>query len=142
MPIHKMNFEGGVFFAKQVGYIDNVDVRVWANALENYASEVNAPIAALVDMREVDRLCPSVLKIFARIVKIGNLCGVALVTSDTLVSRNARVIEKLSQLPGVLIFSGVSDAQQYASRMVRPSITPLSPSSLSTFSSLSNCRWS
>ena len=135
MPIHKMNFEGGVFFAKQVGYIDNVDVRMWANALGNHAGEAGMPVVAVVDMREVDRLCPTVLKVFSGILKIGNLRGVALVTSDMMASRNARVIEKLAQLPSVLVFSTLDDARQYASKHTHPSFNPSLPSEFFAFGS-------
>ncbi len=134
MPIHKMNFEGGVFFAKQVGYIDNVDVRMWANALGNHAGEAGMPVVAVVDMREVDRLCPTVLKVFTSILKIGNLRGVALVTSDMMASRNARVIEKLAQLPSVLVFSTLDDARRYASKHTQSTFGSFAPSSQSTFS--------
>lgn len=36
MPIHNMNFESGVFFTRAVGYVDDVDVRLWATSLKNH----------------------------------------------------------------------------------------------------------
>lgn len=134
MPIHKMHYDSGVFFAKKVGYIDAVDIRMWANALSNYATEAGAPVVAVVDLREVDRLCPTVLKVFAAILKTANLRGVALVTSDMMASRNVRVIEKLAQFPDVLLFSTLADAQGYAARQTGPGFSPFSAPGPATYS--------
>lgn len=122
MPIHKMNLDDGVFFAKQVGYIDHVDARMWANALKNHARNSDIPIMAVVDMTEVDRLCPTAIKEFSASLQAGNVLGVLLVTGDSMASRNARVLSKLDELNGVRVFPTLDEARRFASTRVRPTV--------------------
>jgi len=120
MPIHKMNFDGGIFYAKQVGYIDNVDARMWSSAVGKYAKGADAPIMAVVDMTEVDRLCPTVIKTLQKTLNDGNLIGIVLITSDMMASRNARVMGKMGALDHVRVFSSFDDAHAYVQANLRP----------------------
>lgn len=120
MPIHTMQNRDGVFFAKQVGYVDRVDARMWANALQTYATASDFPIVALVDMSEVDRLCPTTIKIFSNVLAAYNVQGVMLVAGDHLVSRNANVINKLAEIPGLRIFPNLRDALHFAQSRLQP----------------------
>ncbi|PJF29846.1 MAG: hypothetical protein CUN52_06305 [Phototrophicales bacterium] len=122
MPIHNMNFEGGVFFAKQVGYVDDVDARMWMNALKKYASANNTPIVALVDMREVDRLCPTVLRVFNSLQGMDNVMGVALIASEQMNSRNAQVMSKLSAISGLRVFSTLDEGRSFARMRLNPTV--------------------
>lgn len=120
MPIHKMNFEGGVFYAKQVGYVDNVDARMWANALSNYAQKAAGQVTAIVDMTEVERFCPTVVKIFNDLAaNVPNLVSVGLTTSDQMASRNAKIIDKLSGIPNIRFFSSMDAAHDHAVAQMR-----------------------
>lgn len=114
MPLHKMSLEGDVFFAKAVGYLDNMDGRMWANALQNHVGGHLLPMAAIIDMIEVDRICPTVTKIVAESIKLSNLRGIAIVVNPTMASQNTRVIDKLSEMSGVSMFSSMEDARRYA----------------------------
>jgi len=120
MPIHKMNFSGNVFYAKQVGYIDAVDARMWASALAKYAKQSDSTIMSVVDMTEVDRLCPTVIKVLQKALMNGNVGGVVLVTSDMMASRNASVMGKMGKLDHVRVFSTVDDANSYVEAHVHP----------------------
>ena len=120
MPIHKMNFDGGVFFAKQVGYIDNVDARMWASALGKYAKGADTPIMAVVDMTEVDRLCPTVTKTLQKLVQDGNVIGIVLITSEMMASRNARVMGKMGGMDRVRVFNHFDDAHAFVRANINP----------------------
>lgn len=122
MPIHKMSLDDGVFFAKQVGYIDHVDARMWANALKNHAKTSDSPIMAVVDMTEVDRLCPTAIKEFTSSLQAVNILGVLLVTGDSMASRNSRVLGKLNELNGVRVFPTLDEARRFANTRVRPTV--------------------
>ncbi|MFW5691473.1 MAG: hypothetical protein ACOCXZ_03125 [Chloroflexota bacterium] len=120
MPIHNMNFESGVFFARQVGYVDDVDARMWGNALKNYAQNADLPVVAVVDMREVDRLVPTVTRVFSGLLSAPNLAGIAIVAGELMGSRNARVLSKLCELENVRVFSTIDEARAFARMQVKP----------------------
>lgn len=130
-----MNFEGGVFFAKQVGYVDDVDARMWMNALKKYASGSDSPIVALVDMREVDRLCPTVLRVFSSLQSMDNLMGVALIASEQMNSRNAQVMSKLSAINGVRVFSTIDEGRSFARMRLNPTVGGYSTAATFAFAS-------
>lgn len=114
MPIHKMNFSDGVFYAKQVGYVDNTDAKMWVNALNKYARNSAQPIIALVDAEEVNRLCPTVVKIFEEALTSPNIQGIAIATGDFISAQKARVASSLSELSGVRVFPDMAEARTYA----------------------------
>jgi len=130
MPIHTMNYENRVFFAKPVGYVDNVDARLWIKALTNHADKSDVPIMGIVDLSQADQLCPTNAKLIARtIAEHTNLLGVAFVTSEMMASRNDRVVSKLGKVSGVRIFNTLSEAQSYAEN-----------SMTSSFGAFASCR--
>jgi len=120
MPIHRMNLENGVFSARQVGYFDHVDARMWANALSNYADTSDSPLMAVMDVSEVDRICPTTMKVFSSLASNGNLVGIALVTGSAMVSRNAKMLEKLATLAGVRVFTTYEEAMRHAKTQLNP----------------------
>lgn len=122
MPIHNMNFEGGIFFTKQVGYVDDVDGRMWMNALKKYSNASLSPVVALVDMREVDRLCPTVLRVFSALKDMGNVMGVAIIASEQMNSRNAQVMSKLSMMGGLRVFATMDEARSFARMRLNPTV--------------------
>jgi hypothetical protein len=120
MPIHKMTLEGNTFIAKAVGYFDNMELRLWANALNNHA---DTPVAAVLDMVEVSRLCPTVTKIFIEAFKNPNMKAITIVMSDSMASQNMRVIDKLGEISGVRIFSTLEEAQRFTkARLTAPPV--------------------
>lgn len=122
MPIHKMNFDSGVFHAVKVGYTDNVDARMWANALKKHAQSSDFPIVALVDMTGVDRLCQTVVKIYEKISQHPNVLSISIVISDVVVSRNSKIIDKLNSLPNVRLFTDMNVAINFCEENLHPSI--------------------
>jgi hypothetical protein len=122
MPIHNMNYEAGIFFTKQVGYVDDVDIRMWHNALNKYAKIGDTPVMAIIDMREIDRLCPTSTKVLSGALALPNVLGIAIVTSDVMCSRNARVFGTLNEQKGVRIFATTDDAYTFAQSRISPSV--------------------
>src|SRR5690606_27115527 len=110
MPIHRMNFENGIFAAKQVGYFDNLDGRMWANALHTHAKNDLLPLVAVVDIVEVSRICPTLVKTLTEVSKLPNLNGIAFILDPSMTSQHARIIEKLSEIPNLRFFQSSEDA--------------------------------
>jgi hypothetical protein len=116
MPIHKMHFEDGVFASKSVGYLDNVDARMWANALRTHADNSPFPITAVLDVLEVNRICPTVTQILTTALTNPNVRMVVLATGGSISAQKARVIDQLSQIPGLRVASELGDARHMAQR--------------------------
>jgi hypothetical protein len=114
MPIHTMRLKDGVFFARQVGYVDNVDVRMWGSALEKYAAASPLPIMAVIDLGEADRVCPTVIREISSVLAVSHLMGVAIAAGDNMASRNAQVLSTLGALRGVRVFATLQEAREYA----------------------------
>jgi hypothetical protein len=133
MPIDQMSFDEGVFFSKQVGYVDHVDARRWAKALVNYAQNSDGSTIAVIDMLSVDRLCPTVVEVCEMALDQGNVLGIVVVTNLSMTPRNARVLEKLKALQGVRMFSTVEKALNYAQLQLHPTIVPYSNSNMMIF---------
>lgn len=120
MPIHTMNFNDGVFFTKTVGYVDNVDGRMWGKALKQHARTSEFPIVAVMDLTGADRLCSTLPRVLADVINEGNLAGVVLVVSGTLTSQQMRVFEKISRLDRVRAFDHIDEANGYAASLLNP----------------------
>ncbi len=131
MPIHTMHVDDAVFYARQVGYVDNVDIRMWANALKKYTGSSDVPMMAVIDMTDADRLCPTAIKVLASAVVNGNLLGVAIATGDTMASRNSAVLEKVGKIANIRIFPTLDQANRYAETKVHPSFGMYSAQSYS-----------
>ncbi len=118
MPIHKMSLEGEIFTTRSVGYMDNSDGKMWANALRNHAADYRFPVPVVIDMVEVDRLCPTIPRVIQEALKNGDTSAVGIVISDSMASQNARAISKLSEIPGVRVFATAEDAHRFV--LTRP----------------------
>ncbi|MBC8170442.1 MAG: hypothetical protein H7X77_02175, partial [Anaerolineae bacterium] len=69
----------------------------------------------------VNRLCPTVTKTINEIIKASSIRAVGIVISDSMVSQNARMIDKLGEIPGVRIFATYEDAERFtAARLSAP----------------------
>jgi hypothetical protein len=101
MPIHKMVLEDGVFYAKQVGYVDNVDGRMWASTLANHAKRAALPLIALIDITEVHRFCPTVVNLISSAVATPNVNAVIIVTGTSLNSQVVKIIDKIGRHSGL-----------------------------------------
>jgi hypothetical protein len=86
---------------------------MWANALRNQARG-GQPLVAVVDIVEVNRICPTILKTVADVTRLANFNGLAVVIDPSRCSQLTRVLDKLGELPDVRVFFSHEDAQRYA----------------------------
>lgn len=114
MPIHRMSFDNGIFQSKNVGYFDNLDGRMWANALKKHATNDLLPLVAIIDIVEVNRICPTLVKIMGDVAKTPNLNAIAFIVDPSMTSQHSRVIDKLSDIPNLRFFSNYEDAYRFA----------------------------
>ena len=83
MPIQEMSFDDGIFFSQAVGYFDHVDVRRWAKTVNTYAQEHVVPIIAVIDIREVDQFCPTIVDAVTLACSQANLVSIVVVAGDS-----------------------------------------------------------
>lgn len=122
MPIHTMNFTDRVFYAKPVGYWDNVDGRMWANAFKNHAKSSTAPIVGIVDIEQVDRVCSTIPKLLSELLVMNpDILSLVFITGENISSQNARVLDKIYRIDRVKMVTTLSEAQTYAMRNLAPS---------------------
>ena len=115
-----MQLEDRVFFARSVGYFDNVDVRMWAKAFKKYAGDVEFTIIGVIDLREVDRLCATISKFLPELLQANGVAGLVVIVGDVMASRNARVLDKLNQLERVTFVQSQDEALSVSSRLLNP----------------------
>lgn len=120
MPIHTMNFDNSTFFAIPVGYFDNVDGRMWANALKNHAKKSPTPVVAVLDTSNVERMCSTLPKVFINALAYDNVLAIAIATSENMCSRHARVLNKLADVRDLRIFMSLTDAESFAQSQMNP----------------------
>lgn len=136
MPIHSMHFDNAVFYARQVGYVDNVDIRMWANALKKHTSVSDVPMMAVIDLTDADRLCPTAIKVLTTVVVNGNLLGVAIAAGDTMASRNAAVLEKIGKIANIRLFPSLDQANRYAETQTHPTFGMYTSHSYSMYATI------
>lgn len=115
-----MQHNEGVFYAQTVGYVDNVDGRMWASALKQRVRSAGAPVVAVLDLTDADRLCSTLPRVFVDVLKDDQIAGIALVVTGALASQQARVLDKLVALEGVRVFTGLDMANSYARDLLNP----------------------
>lgn len=104
-----MNIENQVMTARTVGYFDNMDGRTWANAVR-----ANTPLVVILDLQEVDRICPTLVKVMAEVSRTAGLRSVLLVVSSTMSSQTARMVDKLAEYGNVRALPSYEEAEQQA----------------------------
>ena len=92
-----MTIDGSVFFARMTGYVDRVDASTWADMLVTCAQNRDVSIMAVVDMLEVDRLCPTMVQMCEITLDQANVLGLVVVTGAAMTPRNARVLDELNR---------------------------------------------
>ncbi|MBC8099930.1 MAG: hypothetical protein H7Y11_10855 [Armatimonadetes bacterium] len=123
MPIHRMSLEGDIFVAKAVGYLEDPDLRLWANALRNYAESGSVPLGAVMDMAEVNRVAPTAAKVLGELLKSPNVGGVGIIISDAMLTQNAKIVDKMSELNGVRMFSNWDEALRFVQARLTVPVT-------------------
>jgi len=117
MPIHKMNYEDGVFYTQTTGYFDNVDARMWLKAFQNYAAASDSPIIGVIDVRDAERLCSTIPKLLNDVLPHGNILNLVV----TMGGSQSRTLDKIVQMNKVKVVFTAEDAHRFAQTNVRPS---------------------
>lgn len=120
MPINTMSFNNNIFFTVPVGYFDNIDGRMWANALKTHAKKSASPVVALLDTRGVDRMCATLPKLLINALSYENVLAIGIVTSESMSSRHDRVLKQLIGMRDLRIFMSLADAEMFASNQINP----------------------
>ncbi len=116
MPITDMWFEGGFFFAKEMGRIDKDDAKAWAQRADELAAANAEPIAAVVDALEVTYVTAEARQIFVRASKIPNLAFAVVATRDVITTQTANIIGMMAQREHTYVFGSLEDAWDFARR--------------------------
>lgn len=122
MPIRDMRFEGGIFYAKQVGLIDETDARTWVEGLKAQAAASQTPIVALIDAREVEFVSASASVIFVEGSSTPNVKVAAVVTRSTTTTVKARTIGMMSEphhTHETYVFNSLIEAEKFAKAAVQ-----------------------
>lgn len=122
MPIRDIRFEGGIFYSRQTGLIDEADARRWVEALRQYAAESPTPIVALVDAREVEFVSHNASHIFVEGSSTPNVKAAAVVTRTTTTTVKARTIGLMSEprhTHETTVFTSLALAEKFAKSCVQ-----------------------
>jgi len=119
MPIYDMRFEDGIFFAREVGRIDQADAELWMKQARDYANASPTPIVALVDAREVTYITVEARRIFVIASKIPNLQAGVVATQGAVSTQSANVIGMMAERGHTHIFPTLEEAQDFARRLVQ-----------------------
>jgi hypothetical protein len=121
VPIRDMRFEGGIFYAKQTGLIDEGDARSWVEALQWHASNSLTPIVALVDAREVEFVSHNASHVFVEGSSTPNVKAAVVVTRTTTTTVKARTIGLMSEprhTHETTVFTSMALAEKFAKACV------------------------
>jgi predicted alpha/beta hydrolase family esterase len=114
MPVQDTSFENRIFFAREVGNIDQADAEAWTMALRRHAQASPQPIVALVDALSVTSVTAAARKIFAQASQTPNLLLVAVATKDLPVTQTARVIGLMGKRGATHVFASLEEAREFA----------------------------
>ena len=82
MPITDVQFDNGIFFAREVDYITGDDAHNWARVLGHYAANSPMPIVAMVDAREVTAISNDARRVFAMASETSNVRAAVVVVNQ------------------------------------------------------------
>lgn len=123
MPITDIQFDNGVFFAREVDYITEDDAHNWARALGHYAAVSPKPIVALVDAREVTAISNDARRVFAMASEISNVRVAVVIVNpgNRLATQQSRITALLSTVRkthDTYFFESVTDAEEFIGQIV------------------------
>ncbi|RMF76129.1 MAG: hypothetical protein D6737_20820 [Chloroflexi bacterium] len=118
MPIDKMRFENGIFFAHESGHITGDEAQTWAAELYRHATASETPIVALVDALDVKSVSPQASTIFARATTIDNLICVAVAVVNFVAVQGSRMVSLRGESGRTVIFETFEEAETYARQQV------------------------
>lgn len=123
MPIYDMEFRDGIFFAREVGRIDQADAELWAHYANRFAAASISPIVALVDAREVTSITPEARRIFVKASYIPNLkCG-AVAARDVVSQQSSRIVGWMAERDHTHVFQTLEEARAFAESQVETAHT-------------------
>ncbi len=117
MPICDMQFDQGIFFAREIGKIDRADAEAWTEALRQCAASSPTPVVILIDAREMTLIAPDASKIFNRAAETPNVRVAAVATSKPLaavMSRTVAMLSRVGQTHETHIFNTLEEAERFA----------------------------
>ena len=123
MPIIDIQFENGVFFAREVDYITADDAHNWARALGHYAAANPMPIVALVDAREVTAISNDARRVFAMASETSNVRVAVVIVNqiNRLATQQSRITALLSAVRkthDTYFFESVVDAEEFIGQII------------------------
>lgn len=123
MPIIDLQFENGIFFAREVDYITGDDAHNWARALGHYAAAYAIPIVALVDAREVTAISNDARRVFAMASETANVRAAVVVVNqgNRLATQQSRITALLSAVRkthDTYFFESLAEAEEFIGQIV------------------------
>ncbi len=118
MPVTRMRFENGVFYAREVGDILADDAREWATGLRQAAESCPSPIVALVDAMDIGFVHPEARNIFAEASHTLNVRVIAVAVSSILAVEAARTVVMRGAPGKTYTFVTLTEARGFALRML------------------------
>lgn len=117
MAIRDIQFEQGIFFAREIGKIEKADAEEWAEALRRCASASPVPVVILVDAREMTLISSDASKVFNKAAEISNVRVAAIATSKplaTVMSRTVAMMSRVGQSHETHVFNSYEEAERFA----------------------------
>lgn len=126
MPIYDIEFQNGLFSAREAGHIGAEDAKHWAEALIRSAKSSPVPIVILVDAREATSISTEARRIFALASETPNVRIAAIATNNMLVEQQSRMTALMCSVRhshDTHIFRTLEEAQQFAISHVAPQVS-------------------
>ena len=117
MPIVDMNYENGIFFAREVGCIDQHDAKLWAETMLHHARSSSFPIVLLIDALEASSITAEARRIFAKAAETPNVkIGVVASNNDRVMqhSRITALLGAVRKSHETHFFSSLEEAREFA----------------------------
>jgi hypothetical protein len=120
MPIMSTQFHDRVFKTSAAGQVEKADAEIWLDALQHYAGETNAPILALIDMREVSFITSAARILFAEATRMWGTQALVFIAAEPTMLQAIRVIELLGERRQVFAFTTLEEAQAFMEAALDP----------------------
>ena len=114
MPIVDMTFENGIFFAKEVGTVNDKDARLWVDTLGGYAAASPVPVIVLVDAMELSAITGGARDIFVESSTIPNVAASVIAVRDLITAQVSRALSARGRRGATHLFSNLEEARRFA----------------------------
>ncbi len=119
MPIVDMNYENGIFFAREVGCIDQNDAKLWAETMFHHARNSTFPIVLLIDALEATSITAEARRVFAKSAETPNVKVGAVASNNDRVMQHSRITALLGTVRkthDTHFFNTLEEASEFASK--------------------------